>query len=1239
MTETKRHAIDIVPASLDLEETQAAQQRASRPDASAWVNANAGSGKTHVLKMRVQRLLLSGVKPEHILCLTFTKAAAAEMSNRVFTELGNWAVLNDDDLTKELVQLAGIDEPTPEILRQARRLFARAIETPGGLKVQTIHGFCQQLLQRFPLEADLPPGFEILDDGQAAELLDGAMTGMLETATSGGNTDLGDALNVAVRFAAEDRFSDVLRQALKQSQWLQILHAVQQFPAADRRRKMAYQAAVGSDPSDTLDAITNDIATVISGNELTAVIDAASASSKKTSVAVANGLRQAMGATTPAARAEHMIAVFLTGDLKPRKSVVTKDVTDEDVWIGPRLEVARDQVFALVQRRNALVVSEASDALARLAADVDRRYRAAKTERALLDFDDLIDRTVSLLHSSDDAQWVLFKLDGGIDHILIDEAQDTSGRQWQIATRLANAFFEANTDRDGPRTVFAVGDEKQSIYSFQGAEPRLFAEAGQAFAQKIKALGQAFHAVPLQLSFRTVPPILEAVDAVFANKTRTPGLTQTDTPVKHFAKRADGPGRIEIWEPEPRPETNAAPAFQPLADTTETSAIANLANRIADTIEHWLKHKRLLEARGRPIEAGDIMILLRRRKPLGAPIIAALKARGVAVAGADRMVLTDQLIVQDLMALGDFLTLPENDLALANALKSPLFNFDDDDLFRIASGQRGSLWSAMLRSAETNARDRAAADVLKGWRRVVDYAPPFETISDILSKPSHLAAPHQGGGRLSYRDHLLRRLGPDAADPLDEFLELALKYDDQASPSLLGFLAWLRGHTHEIKRDMENARNEVRLMTVHGAKGLEAPVVILPDTTSDPTRTQGEHLLDIETQLNVSPDEADVAAGSGPTHPVTFGVWRIPPAKYVPALERARDDRRKDLFDETNRLLYVAMTRAEDELYVCGIAPAKNAKVSDKAWYTLIRDAVEPMCDPVTTDLGETVLRYQTHASEPAVSPQPRDREEAATAPLPAWYDQAAPNEPLLQIPLVPSRLAPLETDSNGDPVDETSLTASNSIPLSERDAQAIAKTNPPQPAPQALAKDNRFLRGIITHALLQHLPSMSDDQWADTAKSFVSIRGAALTLRQQKSIVSETLTVLREPEFAAAFAPGGRAEVSFVAEVANPVSPAIPLKIAGQIDRLAVTDHDVLIIDYKTNRPPPDDVLSVPDAYLLQMAAYRLALQQIYPNRTVRAALLWTDGPRLMPLPDEYLERYATMLWKTQRNPVAATH
>ncbi len=1168
--------------------TRTIQSQAADPATSAWVAANAGTGKTHVLTERVLRILLNGTSPDRILCLTYTKAAAAEMSSRVFDRLADWVTAEPEGLRLALAALL-TTAPSDLQVTQARTLFAKAIETPGGLKVQTIHAFCEQLLQRFPLEAGVPPGFEVLDEETAATLRRGAIDEVLGIATRDRDGQLGAALLTAVAYAAEDGFDDKLRQALTHRDWIAAAHRLDDTQADDplAAAEDLLKAALGVRASANRTALEAEMAGLLSDTELTRlgeVLTQGSANDRK----AADAVGRVVAASAPSLRCEALGDLLLTDKGEPRKSLVTKPTEKAHPGTEALLIRAQDRFVALDAELRALDLVAATIALTRLADAVLDHYTAAKARRAGLDFDDLITRTAGLLRTSEATEWVLYKLDGGLDHILVDESQDTSPPQWGIIEALAREFYAGTGQSETVRTVFGVGDEKQSIYSFQGAAPEKFAAMGRLFAEMAQHAGQPFAKLPLTLSFRTVAPLLEAVDRVFADQTRTPGVGDGGLPIRHSANRAGQAGFVEIWQTEKWDEAVASEPWSPLEESRVTTPAARLAERVARTIKHWLDNGERLPSQDRTVRAGDILVLVRARRPFAPRMVAALKAKGIPVAGADRIRTTEQIAVEDLVALGHFLVLPEDDLALAAVLKSPLIGLDDDDLTAIAPERRGALWSAVLDAAPRDPRWQAAAELLKQWRRRADLSPPYEFFAALLDR--------DGG-----RKKLLARLGPEAADPIDEFLNLALAYDEREPPSLVGFLDWLRRSEREIKRDMEHGRDEVRIMTVHGAKGLEAPIVFLPDTCAAPAGRVGGELLTLH----------DMQRPSGVPPPF---IWPVKGMKNLDVVKTARSARAEREIAEHNRLLYVAMTRARDRLYIAGFEGKKGR--AKGCWYDVITQGMAELVAPAQCSNGDQVLRHVAAQAAPPEKARPEMADNERAVPLPDWALRRAPSEPHLAVPVAPSRFVPYEVDTEGEPTESATVRADR------------ADRPPAELSPLVQMSDNRFLRGTLTHALLEHLPAFAADAWRRAAEAFVATRGPSLSARQRASIVTETLAVLDSADLRALFGPQSRAEVPIAARIPSPDGRSPELFITGLIDRLVRIGKDVLIIDYKTNRPPPARASEVAEAYLYQLAAYRLALQHIYPDSAVRAAILWTESPSLMPIPVEVLDLRQSRLW-----------
>ncbi|MDE0256539.1 MAG: double-strand break repair helicase AddA, partial [Rhodospirillaceae bacterium] len=917
-----------------------AQSRASKPEVSSWVGASAGTGKTHVLTRRVLRLLLNGAAPARILCLTFTKAAAAEMIDRIAARLGRWALMDRAALRRDLKEITGRAPVAAETAR-ARTLFATCLDVPGGMRIQTIHAFCQALLKRFPLEAGVPPHFRVIEEGDQRALLNGVRDGILAGAEPGRGPYSGD-LALLTPLGGPDDLTALLGDFLGERGRLRDL--LKDEAAVSGAVRRLYDAAgfdTGASPA-ALDAeACAEGAFDRDGLKQAArALESGSPTDAGKAEEIAGWL-----AAGDAARTEGLddyAAAFLTGEHQPRARLATKGAVGKmpDILDVMGQEAAR--LAALFDRKKALAVVQRSAALARLGAAVHQGYEAEKRRRAVLDFDDLILKAEDLLTRKAATEWVLYKLDGGIDHILVDEAQDTSPQQWRLVEAIAQEFFagkgvEPTPAEDGlprpPRTVFAVGDIKQSIFSFQGADPIVFDRVRENFRDRVRAAGEDWSPVDLDVSFRSVRQVLDAVDSSFAEGPAGDGVVGEGATLRHTAWRQGQGGMVELW-PVIAPDAPAEPEVwtPPEIDAEAASTTEELAHRIARQVRAWLDGSAGMvwdRSGSEPVQraprAGDIMILVRRRDALVEALIRALKDAAVPVAGTDRMVLTEQLAVMDVLAVADFLLLPEDDLTLATVLKGPLFGFDDDRLFDLAHGRgRASLWSR-LQAADDDA-SREAAKTLSGLLATVDYTPPYELLKAILTgaapptpQPPLQPAP-QPTPQPTGRARFWGRLGPDAIEPLEELLNLALAFQRDHPPSLQHFLHWLRRREVETRRDMESVPDAVRIMTVHGAKGLQAPIVILPDTIRVPKRA--DRLL--------WPAADAGAAGA---------IGGLPPIAPSDADADSRtmgfkDDAREAGRQEYNRLLYVAMTRAQDALIVCGSRGPR--KIDDDCWHTLV---------------------------------------------------------------------------------------------------------------------------------------------------------------------------------------------------------------------------------------------------------------------------------------------------------------
>jgi ATP-dependent helicase/nuclease subunit A len=1144
------------------------QTQASDPRSSAWVSANAGSGKTTVLVWRVIRLLLDGVPPGRILCLTYTKAAAAHMANKVLEKLSAWVRLDDDALDKAISEVEP-GKPSPARRARARRLFAAALETPGGLKVQTIHAFCDRVLHMFPVEAQAPAGFDVLDDLGERDMIQNARLQVLLDAGRNRDSALGKALAHCIEIAGDDAIEKVISEAVRARQ------SLREFEFEKARAAML--ACLKLDPRDDIESITRSMLEggSLPRSEWAGTARALQELDSKNAVKIGDALLEAVNA--PAAEAiETYLAVFLTADGKG-KSDKTFGAEGELATI----EKIRDWLFEerarlvdLLNKLHAARECERSLALLTIASAVVSRYEEAKRRRGVLDFSDLVTKTVDLLEREESA-WVHFKLDGGIDHILVDEAQDTSPEQWKIIAKLAEEFFAGKGASDGKsRTIFAVGDEKQSIFSFQGADPARFAQMQAHFVSEVAKIERKLSMPRLLNSYRSVDTVLKAVDKVFLLPDARRGLSASDDvePV-HVAVRQTAPGMVEIWPPIPATKSaNEDDGWdKPLDRQSETSAPVRLANQIARAAKQWINGgltvgDRENSDRPRAVTAGDIIVLVQSRGPLFDAILRALKRENVPVAGADRLKLTENIAVMDLIALGDALLLAEDDLSLACVLKSPLFGFGDDDLFALCHERSGTLAQSLANA--TDARYANAAKTLARWRELALHLRPFDFYSRIL-------------GRDGGRKKMVARLGPEAADALDEFLAAALSYESTETPSLHGFLSLLRRADSEIKRDFEAEGASVRVMTVHGVKGLEAPVIVLADTTTLPAQQNEPNL---------------VAVGAGEGVPL---VWRKSSKESSQALLDARDAARDLREQEYRRLLYVALTRAADVLVVCGALNKKLNEAEEGSWYDLVHSALANDAENVTKHkVGyskEEVLRWRT----PEFPPLAMERKTEAPTPFeaPDWLAQTWQENAITLTRLRPSHLP-----------------------------QEFTREKLPR------SKGGK-VRGILLHRLLQSLPELPPDEREAAALRYLAQAAPELSDSAREQLAREALGVIAHQDCAEIFGPGSRAEPELIAHIGK---GADAIEIPARLDRLVVTKDSVVFADFKSDTIVPASLAEIPEHYVTQLAAYHAALVQAFPNRRLRALLIFTAGPRAFEIPEESLESAWQQL-KSQTRPAFA--
>ncbi|MCB1516552.1 MAG: double-strand break repair helicase AddA [Hyphomicrobiaceae bacterium] len=1140
---TEERAIVISP------EAAAAQGRAANPGANVFVSANAGAGKTFVLTQRVLRILLTGVAPENVLCLTYTKAAAAEMQNRVAERLGKWAILGDEDLDEELVKLTG-QQPGDATRNRARTLFALALETPGGLKIKTIHGFCESVLHRFPLEADIPMGFSVIEDDERRGLILAARNQVLAGGL-GGDPQLSDAVTWLFDHFSDFQINEALDAALQARDLARLLK--QQDDARANLRKLLDLA----DPVGPVDLETEVLnQRTISQDDAKLILSITPPRETYKDAGFAEHL-----AAFDWQKPDHQawLGIFLTKDWRPRATLAKKKLADSAPELDDKLRAEQERLVALIDHWRATNAYLASEALLTLIDGIYRRYNAEKKRRARLDFDDLIDKLLTLLRDRDSRDWVRYKLDAQITHILVDESQDTNPDQWETVEKLIEEFFAGDGAVVAQRSIFAVGDEKQSIYSFQGAEPELFAEVRDRTDLKARQAGSKVDSERLIHSFRTLDMVLKAVDLVAENDDVREALLAVDAPVHHVSSRKAKGGSVTLWPPivaEPKASSDED-ALSGEAQEHVPSVHARLAGRITGQIAHWLKSGRRLATRENAIRPGDILILVQSRGELYAEIIKRLKQRGLPTPGADILPVTHHIAVQDLISLAEFLLNPSDQLALAEVLRSPLIGLEETDLEYLAMDRdKQSLWTRLEDRAARDGADAIFSSCfawLTRLRQRLDFDRPYEFFANVLFG--------DGGFR-----RMRARLGSEVDDVIDEFLGLALEHENSEQPSLSGFVSGLRQSDISIKRELSDSTGGIRVMTVHGAKGLEAPIVILADAT------------------NERPDSSKLfVRGRGTPLLVYAPNNAATPAAIQSGLkQQAAEAARREYW----RKLYVGMTRAEDELYLTGTLPERPTR--SMKWYDRVESALGDQLVPHALIGEEGVDALSFPAPPPDVAGKQAD--ETPTAPA------LPPTHSPLPAPALPRMISP-----------------STAFDAAQPDSLGMAGESE-----GLLSADLARRRGTALHALLQHLEKAAPEDRAAAARQALSM---LLPDAEQlhPSLTAKALSILGGPDAAILFGPTSRAEVPFAADA---VRGTERVRLTGRIDRLVIEPERVLIVDFKSDAKPPAHADAVSEAYVTQLGLYGLVMAKLFVNQRIESALYWTGTESLMILDRTRLER-----------------
>lgn len=1107
------------------------QREAANPKMSVWVEASAGTGKTKVLSDRVLRLLLAKVAPAKILCLTYTKAAAVEMNERIAKRLSSWAVMEENDLEKEISDLLGTEYQTQNktaLLSFARTLFAVLLDTPGGMKIQTIHSFCQDVLKRFPLEAGISPYFDVLDDRNAKEILQNIKTELLKSVDDNIEDESAKAIRYLTQTVSEFKFPEIMNMITENRSKIDLL--LKKHKGNICRIIPFLENQLGVSVKISAIEIKNELFKNIDHVRFKLAMDAFRQGGKE-DLKRAETFAQISNCDFVADCYDAYKLIFLTKDGAARAKVATKSAVKIYPDIEDFIAQETERLLWCENKLAALNVLHSTISVLYIAKNIIDKYNAYKQIYSVLDYEDLIIITRNLLENSNVADWVLFKLDGGIEHILIDEAQDTSPNQWAIIRALTQEFFAGlgSHENDLQRTVFVVGDRKQSIYSFQGADPKEFDKMYRYFNERI----QNFSKIHLDVSFRSTKAVMDCVNILFDNECAKKGVVPEGEKINHRPFRLGEGGKVEVFPLLKEDTADKTPDYNwllPVNPEQKTSLSNTLAKQIAQNIKDIVESGEILASKNRPVRYGDFMFLVQQRNAFVEEFVRACKDKGVSVAGVDKLKLLEQIAVMDLISLGKFLLLPADDLSLAEILKSPIFGLNDDDLFDLCYKREGTLFSNLLK----NHKYFHISETLKNLLNMAGYARPFELFNFVLVN-------------LKGRKNFIARMGNDVEDVIDEFLNLTLVFEQKHTPSLEAFIFWIGQDEVIVQKEMEQGQSDtVKIMTVHGSKGLQAPIVILADTTRIKNQALKSELL-----------------------------WNNDDEVYFPACAADYDEmctsiRKKKAeadFDEYRRLLYVALTRAEDRLYIAGFTKGKDA--NENSWYKLLEN-----------NLSSNVILPENDKRIVYEVPQENECEsvEKICSPVLTMPDYSA----ILTPAPVESPLAKPYAPSKGES-DETELAAS---PLEDN--------------------GSFYRRGTVIHKLLQYITSVAPNERPAVALLFLEKQLPDFSDFARRQIVDEVLLLC--DTYADIFTASSKAEVPIVGEIDGKI-------ISAKIDRLVINSDKVVIVDYKTNRPAAKTLDEVPEIYRKQLATYKNLLKKLYPEKEIETYLLWTNTCNMMKL------------------------
>ncbi|MBP3615361.1 MAG: double-strand break repair helicase AddA [Alphaproteobacteria bacterium] len=1125
---------------MEKEQSLENQKIASNPKLSVWVSASAGTGKTTVLINRLLRLFLNDVDPSKVLCLTYTNAGAIEMQNRIYKKARDWAIISDEELKTDLTKL--LDETDKNIdfdnlFLKARKLFSKLIDNPIPLKIYTIHAFCQSVLKRFPIEAGITPHFKIIEDSDVKILLNEAYQKLIHTLKSDKNIDYLDvfkSFDYLMKNTPESDFDSMIESIINgREHFIELLskYKTKDGIISELKKKIfnTFPFAIDSFIDDEVAFKTNVLSHIPDGfiDELKRLflLDNGKTSAKKLDI---------ISAFLSSDNVENKFDIYKTLLLNADNSI-PKDciLNKKSILANPSFvdDISREseRLFQSISFINSVKVFKATSAVLDFGLTLNHIYDNLKKKRGVMDFTDLITTVKKLFDRENISSWILYKLDGGISHILIDEAQDTSPIQWKIVDKLTEEFFTTGSTEKNVKSLFSVGDRKQSIFSFQGANIKLFEKYKQHFKEKITSQNYPFYDLPLNLSFRSCKNILNTVDDVIKN---SEGVLLPDEKIEHIPNRNDSDGYVEVMPLIKQIKDKTENCFKPpVENITVFNSSIEMANVLAKKIRYLLDNEYISDGVKdgqkyiRKIEPKDIMILVRTRK-FADNITKALLTYNIPLAGRDKLSLSDNIAVEDLISLLKFVLFNYDDLSLAEVLKSPLYNLTDDDLFTLCYDRKDKTLFEVICE---NEKYKDIADDLKHLVSFSKKTLPFEFFDYVLKVQNK-------------RSNFISRLGIEVIDILNGFLSQCLSYDNlKLGKSLSDFYEWFSLNDVEIKRNMEQVNNTVRIMTVHSSKGLEAPIVFLYNANAT---------------LSSSKDRI-IWSEDFPMYKVS-GFQNI--SNYF---ENIYAVNKRANQEEFYRLLYVAMTRARDRLYVLGAENKKEG--NEKSWYSCIKESLLENIKTKSENDDAIIFANDIFTEDKALVLGEKENGILSNSPVLATKK---------------NNILPQFFNEKIDDINKKNIEIEPKSPLQNNET------------------DTSLSRGKFIHKILEHLSKNK----IDDIEKFIDFEISRYEKFNSKFqdvdlLKNNVLELYQNPKYNFIFNGNSLSETEIITSENN-ISKIL------RVDKVVFYNNDIWIIDYKTDKATD----KMPLSYKKQLYKYKDALTQIYPNKKIHTAILWIN-------------------------------